>query len=99
MSYGDYQDGDYRNKSLESSEPLNNQTVVSAGGYRSFINRVYNWMGAGLVLSGITAFILSRYMISTLPAIRAGAPRPLLWSPGFNLVLFIALLGIVFGLS
>jgi len=97
MSYGDYKE-DYRNPEMERT-----QEVEYAESVRIFFNRVYNWMGAGLFLSALSAFgtvlLMNESKEAAVAAIRYHTRMPLLWSPTTAILLIVAELALVFILS
>ena len=88
MSYHDYQSNSYRH----SSESYD-QDQVFARGFRSFMNRVYNWMGAGLVITGVISYFVYQNMLAShseaVAALESGSTVPLLWRPGTALLLLM----------
>ena len=98
MSYHDYQSNSYRH----SSESYD-QDQVFASGFRSFMNRVYNWMGAGLVITGVISYFVYQTMLAShseaVAALESGSTVPLLWRPGTALLLLILQFAIVIGLT
>ena len=98
MNYHDYQSNSYRRE-----QDAYEQELVFENGFRSFMNRVYNWMGAGLVLTGGVSYFIYQNMMASrdeaILAMQTGASVPILWRSSTSLILLVLQLIIVIGLS
>ncbi len=73
--------------------------VVAA---RSFMNRIYNWMAAGLALTGVIAYGISEYMMTARPYLNSAGEAvggSVLWNPTVMLVLVLLEFGLVIWIS
>lgn len=100
-------DEDYKVKNVSPQYAARDSEVMpgeaeTAASARTFLNRVYNWMSAGLALTGGVAYWVFRQMMANQPvrdlsgAVSGGS---VFWSPGLMLALIVAELALVFWLS
>lgn len=99
------EDNNYKFKGIENSynrTPDTADDVGSEASSRTFMNRVYNWMAGGLVITGLLAYFISQYMLETGPVnsptvgISGGS---IFWSSGFMLVMVLIEFGLVMWIS
>lgn len=100
-------DEDYKVKNVSPRYTVRDSEVISheedgAVSARTFLNRVYNWMAAGLAITGVVAYGVFQQMMASKPAIDSSGTMTggsLFWSPGLMLVLILAEFGLVLWLS
>ena len=66
---------------------------------RTFLNRVYNWMAAGLVITGIVAYLVAQSMMANPPDSVTGSAGSIFWNPILMFGLIVAELVLVIWLT
>ncbi len=100
----------FDNRSAQQAYGARTDVAVDAG-LRAYMLRVYNYMAAGVALTGIVAYVMYSFAVTTDPALAASAGRmlhrgmyltpfgQLIYASPLMYVLMLAPLGFVFFLS